>query len=66
MKIKQGDIKWLDKARDFVFNHKELNSENKLHYLSLLQNSNIDAWRDFIDGGYTPSDAITEDLSYAD
>lgn len=64
--INENDIKWLDEAREYVLKRKNFNKSWKLFYIGLLQFSNLSAWRDYIDGGYSPSEAIEEDLTYAD
>ena len=65
-KIKESDIKWLDEARECVLGHDDWNVELKLFYLGLLNYSNIEAWRDYIDDGYSPAEALTEDMTYLD
>lgn len=56
------DKEWLDQAR--VYATKLLGKRHG--YLIVFEESNIDAWRDYIDDGYSPQDAVLEDLSYMD
>jgi len=57
-----AEFEWLDKARTHAA--KKLGIEDG--YLQIFCYSNIDAWRDCIDDGVAPEDAVNEDLSYAD
>jgi hypothetical protein len=60
--LSEKDLEWLDEARSYAA--KKFGIDDG--YLDLFSYRNIDAWRDYIDDGYTPKDAVGEDLSYAD
>ncbi len=59
--ITEAERKWLNEAKEYAI---KLWGKN-CAYLECFTEENISAWRDYIEDGYTPVDAVNEDVSYA-
>lgn len=57
---------WLEEARKYVYENDKFPLELKLFYLSLLTYSNHECWMEYKKDGYTPQEAIDEDITCLD